>query len=129
MVIDTSALVAVINRESGHESLMEAIADDRDPKISAATAVELQVVLARRFGCAPGAASTVLSDFGVRVIPFDADQMRKAWQGYQAYGAGSGGKAHLNLGDCFSYALATRLGEPLLFVGDDFAHTDVTSAT
>ena len=70
----------------------------------------------------------LLDAWGVELASFDADQARVAQQAYRDYGRGSGHPAQLNLGDCFSYALATVADEPLLYVGDDFAHTDIPSA-
>jgi ribonuclease VapC len=61
-------------------------------------------------------------------VPVTVDQARLAAQAYREYGKGSGSPARLNLGDTFSYALAKDTGQPLLFVGDDFTHTDITSA-
>ena len=70
----------------------------------------------------------MLAEFGVETIAFDAEQARLASDAYRDYGRGSGHPANLNLGDCYSYALAAQRNEPLLFVGDDFTHTDLESA-
>jgi len=70
----------------------------------------------------------LLEASGAVVVPFDHAQARVAREAYARFGKGSGSKARLNLGDCFSYALARVTGEPLLFKGDDFRHTDVESA-
>ena len=74
----------------------------------------------------PRRVDVLLAKFGIQVIPFDENQARLARAAYRDYGRGSGRPAHLNMGDCFSYALAAVTGEPLLFVGDDFTHTDLT---
>ena len=128
MVIDTSAMIAIVANEPACERLMDAIAQDRSPKMSAATAVELQIVMIRHLSLAPNSAAKLLEASGISVVGFDEAQLRIAHAAYAAYDLGSGSKPRLNFGDCFSYALAKHLGEPLLFVGDDFAHTDVTPA-
>lgn len=94
--------------------------------MSAATAVELNAVLTRRL--APERVRLVgrlLQGWGVQIVPFDENQSLIASRAYADYGRGSGHPAQLNLGDCFSYALAIATSEPLLFVGSDFVHTDV----
>jgi ribonuclease VapC len=97
--------------------------------MSAATAAELTAVLMRYGDVAiHGFAERTLADWGVEIVPFDAQQSRVAQQAYRDYGRGSGHPARLNMGDCYSYALAAVLREPLLYVGDDFVHTDIPSA-
>ena len=70
---------------------------------------------------------TVLADLQISTVPFTAEQALIARAAYRDYGKGSGHPAQLNLGDCFAYALAKDSGEPLLYKGDDFGHTDVRS--
>lgn len=70
----------------------------------------------------------LLDDAEIAVVPVDAAQARLARAAYARYGRRSGSRAQLNFGDCMAYALAKVTGEPLLFKGDDFTHTDVTSA-
>ena len=70
----------------------------------------------------------LIADNGIEVVAFTAEQAKIARQAYRDYGRGSGHPANLNFGDCFSYALAAERREPLLFVGDDFGHTDIRSA-
>lgn len=97
--------------------------------MSAATYVELCAVLYRRGR--PEVSRMVdrlLSAYGIRIEAFDADQARVAAQAYRDYGRGSGHPAGLNLGDSYSYALAAMTDEPLLYLGNDFAHTDIGSA-
>jgi ribonuclease VapC len=67
----------------------------------------------------------LLRAYEIQIVPFDEEQARVAAQAYRDYGRGSGHPAGLNLGDTYSYALAHVTGEPLLFVGDDFVHTDI----
>lgn len=120
MIVDSSAAIAVLRLEPDAEDLAHLISAADRPRMSAATLVESSIV------AGPGRLSeldTVLE--GVEIVPFDRVQALAARAAYQRYGKGSGSPARLNLGDCFSYALATTTGEPLLFKGDDFTHTDV----
>lgn len=94
--------------------------------MSAATLLETAVVLDSR---APGELDGFLGKVDIEIVPFDIEQANIAREAYLRYGKGSGHPAALNYGDCFSYALATHLGEPLLFKGDDFAKTDVPRLT
>jgi ribonuclease VapC len=126
MVIDTSAIVAIALNEPDAPQIEAQIADDPVRLISAATLLEAAMVLETRLGDAGGREFDLwLLKIGAEVVPVDAelaDMARRAWR---RYGRGRHAAA-LNYGDCFSYALAMRRGEPLLFKGDDFANTDVT---
>lgn len=129
MIVDTSAIVAIALNEPGRDRLVDALLNAPAPKISAATLVELAAVLSRRL--APEDLRRVerlIDQLGITTVSFDAEQAASATRAYREYGRGSGHRAGLNLGDCYSYALAAVTGEPLLYVGDAFAHTDVTSA-
>lgn len=129
MIVDTSAIVAIALNESGRDRLVDALLAASEPKISAATLVELSAVLVRRL--APEDLRRVerlITHLGITTVSFDAEQARSAVRAYREFGRCSGHRAGLNLGDCYSYALAAVTGEPLLFVGDDFTHTDITSA-
>jgi ribonuclease VapC len=122
-------MVAILRSEPGWQSLSLAIRRDEAPKMSAATLVELHCVADRRDSPAESLrVDALLAKLRIQIIPFDAVQAELARAAYRIYGKGSGSPARLNLGDCFSYALAARTGEPLLFVGDDFTHTDLTPA-
>ena len=129
MIVDTSAIVAIARGEAGAQALKEALAQSPDSRMSAASYVELCAVMQR-----PGRpeinrmVDRLLDDYGIRIEAFDADQARAAAQAYRDYGRGSGHPARLNLGDSYSYALVHVTGEPLLFSGDDFTHTDVRPA-
>ncbi|MCL1838890.1 MAG: type II toxin-antitoxin system VapC family toxin [Propionibacteriaceae bacterium] len=130
MIVDTSALIAILRREPGYESLYEAVLSDSEPKLSAATAVELYAVADVRGE--PGQSRRIdrlLEMLRISIVPFDAEQANIARAAYRDFGRGSQHPAKLNLGDCFAYALATQTGEPLLCVGSDFIHTDVTLFT
>ena len=129
MIVDTSAVVAILRCEPGWEALREAILADPDPQMSAASAVELYVVADDRHAPAESArVDAVLHRLRIRFVPFDETHAKLARAAYRDYGRGSGHPAHLNLGDCYSYALAAATGEPLLFVGRDFAATDLQPA-
>lgn len=129
MIVDTSAIVAIARGEAGAQALKETLALSPDSRMSAASYVELCAVMQR-----PGRpeinrmVDRLLDDYGIRIEAFDADQARAAAQAYRDYGRSSGHPARLNLGDSYSYALAHVTGEPLLFRGDDFTHTDVRRA-
>lgn len=127
MVIDTSAVMAVLMGEP-QRGAIESQLEAGPCRISAATRVELALVAEGRSG-AEGAriADELLERFDVEVYPVDARMARTAINGWRRYGKGRH-PAGLNLGDCFSYALAIELSESLLFVGEDFSKTDVESA-
>ncbi len=128
MILDTSALLAILFRERDAEFYAEAIRDAETCKISAGTFVELSMVVESNAG-----------DFGIRqcdiflqgnaieIEPFTERQAHAARQGFSEFGKGRH-PAGLNLGDCFSYALAKVSGEPLLFKGNDFRKTDILPA-
>lgn len=125
MVVDTSALVAIIRGEPEGPSFEALMLDDELPSVSAPTMLELSLVVG------PDAwqqAMVILTSLGCQTQPFDAAQFEIARVAHARFGRGSGSPARLNFGDCFSYALAITRDEPLLFKGDDFAHTDVRPA-
>lgn len=129
MILDTSAVCAVAFGEAEGPGLLECIQAADQLRISAATVVELTAVLARSGRPEVGRrVERLLAAWEVDVAPFDAAQAQVASQAYRDYGRGSGHRAALNLGDCYSYALAVTVGEPLLFLGEDFPHTDVEVA-
>lgn len=129
MIVDTSALIAIAQNEAGADRLSDALMRADAISISAATLLEASVVIdGRKNPVASKRFEELLDQAAVAVVPFDEGQLRIARQAYRDYGRGSGHPAKLNLGDCFSYALATERREPLLYVGDDFVHTDIRSA-
>jgi ribonuclease VapC len=129
VIVDTSAIVALVLSESGAENLREALARSPESRISAPSYVELCAVLQRRNRPEIGRmVDRLLAAYGIEIEAFDAGQARVAAQAYRDYGRGSGHRARLNLGDCYSYALASVTGEPLLYRGDDFIHTDIQPA-
>ena len=128
MIVDSSALVAVLQIQA-QAPLLERLLVEVPSRISAATLVEVRAVVGGRTGpVGLRNLASLLQRFRVEVAPFDERQAEVASAAYRDYGRGSGSPARLNFGDTFSYALAYVEDEPLLYVGDDFSHTDVRSA-
>ncbi|WP_309647438.1 type II toxin-antitoxin system VapC family toxin [Nocardioides sp.] len=125
MILDSSAIVAIVQGEPEARLFAHLIEGASTLQIAAPTFVETAVVLGRR---RREGVDRLLTGFGVEVVPFALEHAEAARVAYSRYGKGSGSPARLNLGDCFSYALATVSGQPLLFKGDDFTHTDVVAA-
>lgn len=129
MILDSSALVAIVHQESDARRLFDAIEQAPSVSISAATFVETAVVIDSRHN---PVASRKLDDFcndiGLAIVPLDEAQARIAREAYRDFGRGSGHPARLNFGDCFAYALAKSEDIPLLCTGGDFAKTDVALA-
>ena len=128
MIVDSSAVVAVLLRQPGHEAMLERIAQEPRAGIGAPTLAETGVVLAARLGIA---GRTILARFlqesGLVVIPFGEEHWSVAVDAYLRFGKGRH-PAALNFGDCLAYATARLADEPLLCLGDDFAKTDLVLA-
>ncbi len=125
MVIDTSAVIAIFLEEPTAERLSRATRAAPTRRISAASVVEAGIVVQGRFGDTGEAKlDRLLGHLEVEVVPFTERHAELARSAFRRFGKGRH-PAGLNFGDCFSYALARALDEPLLFVGDDFSHTDV----
>jgi len=126
MVIDSSALLAILYNEPERRAFNEAIGVAESRVMSAATFVEVSIVIDSRFG-AEGLRDLDLfiERAGIKIVPVDREQAYVARGAFSRFGKGRHA-AGLNYGDCFSYALAMVLGEPLLFKGGDFGQTDVT---
>lgn len=125
LVVDASAAVAILLREPGHTELLSALDRSDEPLMAAPTVVELGIVLEARKGPAAGAAvATFVRDASIDVVAFDELLAARAQEGWRRFGKGRH-RAGLNLGDCFSYALAVQRGAPVLCVGQDFVATDV----
>ena len=125
MVLDTSAIAAILFAEDEAERFSEAIVDDPLRLISAGTALECSLVIESALGEAGGRElDLLLLRAGIEIIPFNAEQLTVARHAFRNFGKGQH-PAGLNYGDCFSYALSMTSGEPLLFKGADFAKTDV----
>ncbi len=130
MIIDSSALVAVVRDEPGADRFFRVLSDPSEPKrMSAANYLEAAIVIdgarspiaSRRFDEAVAAA-------GITIEPVTREDAEIARAAYRDFGKGSGHPAGLNFGDCFAYALAKSMREPLLCKGDDFSRTDVAIA-
>lgn len=128
MVLDTSALMAVLGMEPEAGRLAAAIEADPVRLVSAATLVEAGVVVEARYGADGGRELDLLvTQAGFQVEALTREHASVARDAWRRFGKGRHA-ASLNLGDCFSYALAKTRGEPLLFKGADFAQTDVLAA-
>jgi ribonuclease VapC len=125
MVIDTSALLAILQDEPERRAFNEAIAAAETRLLSAASFVETSIVIESRYA-AEGVRDldALIAKAAIVLVPVDADQARIARTAFSQFGKGRH-PAGLNYGDCFSYALAKALGEPLLCKGGDFAQTDI----
>ena len=129
MIVDTSALIAIITEEPERQEFVAAIRAAARARLSAATYVELGAVIdARRDPVTSRLVDDLLRALDIEMVPLTVSQAAIGRAAYRDFGRGSGHPARLNLGDCFSYALARDAREPLLFKGDDFVHTDVTPA-
>jgi len=127
IVIDASAVVAILLEERGYEGLAERLRAADERVMSPVSTVEVVMALARRFSEPSVIADGYLRRSAISVHPTDADQAYWAQQAFLTYGKGRH-PARLNLGDCFSYAAAKALNAPLLYVGGDFAKTDIRAA-
>jgi ribonuclease VapC len=125
VIVDSSAIVAVLLKEPGHEDLLGHFAENPEPCVGAATLVETGMVLGSRLGAS---GETLLSRFvqaqRIVVIAVSEEHWAVAVQAFLEFGKGRH-PAALNFGDCLTYAIARLSGEPLLCVGDDFAKTDL----
>jgi ribonuclease VapC len=125
MIVDTSALIAILRKEQGYQSFIETLLKTDRVRISAATLLESRMVANRDNGLSELAELLAILD--AEIIAVDEPQADIAFQGFLRYGKGRH-PAGLNFGDCFSYALAKAHNEPLLFKGDDFPRTDIAAA-
>lgn len=125
MVIDSSAIIGLLVDESVNESIMQALRDDARRLVGTPTRLEMSIVM-QRSGIPGGVASVreVLAGRDVVDVPFDRELADLAVAAHERWGKGNH-RARLNFGDCFTYAVAQRTGEPILCLGDDFARTDV----
>lgn len=128
MVVDTSALFAILAGEPEQDEFNDRIAVTERCMISAVTYAETHIVVERRLGEAgTRELALYLHEAGMSIEQVDRDQADLARAAYRTFGRGRHA-AGLNFGDCFSYALAKRLGSPLLYKGDDFSRTDILRA-
>jgi ribonuclease VapC len=129
VIIDSSAIIAILREEPERPLFRKILNESKQRRISAATYFELSIVIDSRKNPAMSLAiDELLEQFNIVIEPVTAEQAKIARQAYRDFGKGSGHRANLNYGDCFSYALAKDKREPILFKGDDFRHTDLRSA-
>lgn len=129
MIIDASAVIAILKREPEHAAFSALLETTPDLKMSAATYFETSIVVdSLKNPLASRAFDDLIERSHISIEPLTAEQAHIARQAYRVYGKGSGHPAQLNFGDCFSYALAREKREPILFKGDDFGHTDLRPA-
>lgn len=128
-VVDSSALVAVLKQEPDALLIAQALATQGSLLIAAPTYLECGVVVLSKLGSAGLAELEGLTThLRLDIVPFDSALARIGFEAFRRYGRGTGHRAQLNFGDCFSYALAKSRNLPLLFKGDDFIHTDIEPA-
>jgi len=129
VIIDTSALIAMLRHESDWKVYADAVADSADCRISAANFVESACIIdGGRSPIASRKLDELIKKAKITIEPVSASQALIARAAYRDFGKGSGHPAKLNFGDCFAYALAKDIGEPLLFKGSDFSKTDIEAA-
>ena len=128
MIVDSSALLAILNREADTERYEDAVLTAPNCRMSVANILETCIVAESRGGAA-GAhdLDALLARAGIEAVPVTVEQMEAARQAWRRFGRGNH-PAALNFGDCFAYALASVTGEPLLFKGEDFSKTDIRAA-
>ena len=127
MIVDSSALIAIIQDEPGADVVVRA-ALTSPCRMSVATRLEVSIVADARSTAHGARLDELVRELDISIEPVTEQQGEIARRAYQRFGRGSGSPARLNFGDCFSYALAVTTGEPLLFVGEDFRHTDIAAA-
>jgi ribonuclease VapC len=124
MILDTSAVVAIVMKEPGYEELLRRMAGS-DPAIGTATLAETAIMLSARLQRdARPLLARFLSEASIAIVPFGESHYGAAVDAWLRYGKGQH-PAALNFGDCLSYTVARLANEPLLFAGDDFAKTDI----
>ena len=129
MVIDTSAVMAILNLEPEAKEFADAISTGSVRLMSMGTALELSIVVrARKEDVGIRELEFFLYKAKIELVDFDEDQLKMARYAFERYGKGKN-PASLNFGDCFAYALSKTHGQPLLFKGDDFSKTDVAVVT
>ncbi|SDU44702.1 type II toxin-antitoxin system VapC family toxin [Jiangella alkaliphila] len=125
LVVDTSAVVAILTDEIGADWLIDTLSAARHRFMASATYLELGIVVEARIGAiATGAAARFVRDSDIELVDVDPLIAERALEGWRLFGKGRH-PAGLNYGDCFTYGVAVELGVPVLCIGDDFARTDV----
>jgi len=129
MILDSSVLVAILQEEPEAQSLLKTLANYRGIlRLSAANHLEAAIVVDRNKNAELSSRlDALIEELEIEIVPVSADHAEIGRRAYLEFGKGNH-PARLNFGDCFAYALAKTTGEPLLFKGDDFTHTDLTPA-
>ncbi len=126
MIVDSSAIIAIVLREPGWEELIAKLGAEPAAGIGAPTLVETGLVLTAKIGTrARSLLSQFLQEAGLTIVPFAEEHWRTAVEAYARFGKGRHA-AGLNFGNCLTYAVARLADQPLLFTGDDFSKTDLT---
>jgi len=129
IAVDTSAIIAIVLHEPERAALLAALLNAGAAAISSGTMIETRIVCFRRGGQQLVSEVDKLIDaLGIQIMPPGDEEVAAAHRAFLQCGKGNGHPAQLNFGDLFSYALAKARGLPLLFIGDDFAATDIRSA-
>lgn len=128
MIIDSSALLAVLLNEPERQDFVAAMLD-APCRMSAAALAEAGIVADQRSPALGRALDQLIAELDIEIVPLSGKQALMARRAYRRYGRGSRSPARLNFGDCLTYALAADTGEELLFKGEDFIHTDLLLAT
>ena len=129
MIIDSSALVAIVLREPDYLTYIDRLAEARGSRMSAVSLLETSLVISRLKG--PEGMDVLrqfIADAAIQIVEFSASQAQLAFRAHQRFGKGMGHPAQLNILDCCTYALAAEAGEPVLFKGSDFDKTDIAIA-
>lgn len=128
MTLDSSALIAILFAEPGHLELVDLILESDIVRVGAPTLVETSLVYSGRHRRSTGReVADLIAELGVVIVPFGGAEWTRAAEAFRRYGRGRH-RAALNFGDCLAYATASLAGDSLLFVGDDFRHTDLPAA-
>jgi ribonuclease VapC len=127
VIVDSSALMAIVNDEPGAAGLLRTAAE-ATCRMSVATWLEVSIVADNRSAAHGERLDKIIEALEIEIVPVSARHGAVARIAHRRYGRGSGSAARLNFGDCFASALSVEAGEPLLFTGDDFAQTDVAPA-
>lgn len=130
MIVDTSAIIAILRAEPERERFLDLIQAPGRVRMSAATYLEAAIVVDQlRDPVRSRRLDELLAALDIDVVDVTPEQAKLARSAYRDFGRGGGSAARLNFGDCFAYALAQETREPLLFKDDDFVHTDVRPAS
>ena len=129
MIVDSSALIAILNEEPLAPKCFEALLASPVIRMSAANLLEAAIAMDRHPSPILGPAlDDLIARLGIAIEPVTLSQIVIARDAHRRFGRGTGHPTRLNFGDCFAYALAKEFNEPLLFIGQDFIHTDIRQA-